>query len=132
MILITKIKIDYYRSFNSIIVKDLKDLNIFSGKNDIGKSNILKALDTFFNKNKINFSEDYNKARLTEVRESIKGKQFIKITIDFKNPGTYKTLPTEFNVTKSWDKDGVLIENFKDNFETLVNSKKLKKENLPK
>ena len=45
-----------------------------------------KALDLFFNKNKTNFLEDFNKERLQEVRqESVKGKQFIKIQIAFLN-----------------------------------------------
>lgn len=56
MIIISKIKIEYYRSLKNVSIKNLNHLNIFSGKNDIGKSNVLKALDTFFNKNKIQFT----------------------------------------------------------------------------
>ena len=131
MIVITKIKIEYYRSLKSVTIKNVNHLNVFSGRNDIGKSNMLKALDTFFNKTKIQFIDDYNKERLTEVkRDSIKGKQFIKITLELNNPGTYKTLPDLFNVSKSWDRDGNIIEGHKDNFETLISRNKLKKENL--
>lgn len=131
MIIISKIKIEYYRSLKSVSIKNLNHLNVFSGKNDIGKSNVLKALDTFFNKSKLQFIDDYNKERLTEVkRDSIKGKQFIKITIEFNNTGTYKTLPSIFSVSKSWDRDGNIIEGYKDNFDTLVNRGKLTKEKL--
>jgi len=131
MKIISKIKIEFYRSLNSVLIKNLNHLNVFSGKNDIGKSNVLKALDTFFNKSKVQFIDDFNKERLTEVkRDSIKGKQFIKITIDFNNPGTYNTLPTIFSVSKSWDRDGNIIEGFKYNFDTIVNRGKLKKEKL--
>jgi AAA15 family ATPase/GTPase len=126
MIIISKIKIEYFRSLKSVSIQNLNHLNVFSGKNDIGKSNVLKALDTFFNKNKLQFIDDFNKERLTEVkRDSIKGKQFIKITIDFNNTGTYKTLPSIFSISKSWDRDGNIIEGFKDNFDTLVNKGKM-------
>ena len=126
MIIISKIKIEYFRSLKSVSIQNLNHLNVFSGINDIGKSNVLKALDTFFNKNKLQFIDDFNKERLTEVkRDSIKGKQFIKITIEFSNTGTYKALPSIFSVSKSWDRDGNIIEGFRDNFDTLVNKGKL-------
>lgn len=51
MILIERIEIKYFRSFGEKNVKiaGIKDLNIFSGSNDVGKSNVLKALNLFFN-----------------------------------------------------------------------------------
>ena len=46
MRIIKEIRIGYFRSFSQKVeVKTIKDLNIFSGKNDSGKSNILKALN---------------------------------------------------------------------------------------
>jgi AAA15 family ATPase/GTPase len=131
MIIISKISIEYFRSLKSVTIKNVNHLNVFSGKNDIGKSNVLKALDTFFNKNKIQFIDDYNKERLSEVRkESIKGKQYIKITLEFNNTGTYKTLPATFTVSKSWDRDGNLIENLKDNFESLSKKGRIEHEKI--
>jgi chromosome segregation ATPase len=109
MILIKKIRIRYYRSLKEIILPDINHLNIFSGKNDSGKSNILKALDVFFNDKPINFDEDYNKARLAEVRQTTKEKQFIDIRITFCPPKGYSTLPKSITVTKSWDRNGDLI-----------------------
>lgn len=126
MIIISKVKIEYYRSLKNVSIKNLNHLNVFSGKNDIGKSNILKALDTFFNKSKLQFTDDFNKNRLTEVKqESIKGKQFIKISLEFNNTGTYKTLPNVFTISKSWDREGNIIEGYKDNFDSLVTRGKL-------
>lgn len=125
MKLIEQINIQYYRSIKDAKVKAVNELNVFSGKNDVGKSNVLKALDLFFNKKETNFFEDFNKERLQEVRqESVKGKQFIKIQITFLNPGNYSTLPEKFTVTKSWDRLGSLIGVPKDNFETLVRRNK--------
>lgn len=131
MIIISKIDIEYYRSLKKVTIKNINHLNVFSGKNDIGKSNVLKALDTFFNKNHLSFIDDYNKDRLSEVRkESIKGKQYIKITLELKNPGNYKTLPEVFSISKSWDRDGNLINGYKDNFETLIKKKKFSSDKL--
>lgn len=125
MKIIEQINIQYYRSIKDEKVKSVSELNIFSGKNDVGKSNVLKALDLFFNKNETNFLEDFNKERLQEVRQdSVKGKQFIKIQITFLNPGNYSTLPEKFTVSKSWDRLGYLIGIPKDNFDTLVRRNK--------
>ena len=55
MKVITKINIENFRSFlgtrkdDKAEVLDATDLNIFSGANDSGKSNILRALNLFFN-----------------------------------------------------------------------------------
>ena len=131
MIIINSIRIEYYRSLKNISIKNINHLNVFSGVNDVGKSNVLKALDTFFNKSKLHFIDDYNKERLTEVkRDSIKGKQFIKISLEFNNTGTYSTLPKKFTVSKSWDREGNIIESNKDNLETLVKAGKLAKDKL--
>lgn len=125
MKIIDQINIQYFRSIKDEKVIAINELNIFSGKNDVGKSNVLKALDLFFNKKETNFLEDFNKERLQEVRqESVKGKQFIKIQITFLNPGSYGTLPEKFVVSKSWDRLGNLIGTPKDNFEELTRRKK--------
>jgi len=131
MKIINKIEIEFYRSLKKITVKDVNHLNVFSGKNDIGKSNVLKALDTFFNRQQINFFDDFNKDRLEEVkRDSVKGKQFIKITVEFNNTGTYRTLPTAFKVSKTWDRNGHQIEGTKDNFESLIKRGKFEPESI--
>jgi AAA15 family ATPase/GTPase len=55
MNIIEKIEIKHFRSFDGgkdqvkVKIDNLKDLNIFSGANDSGKSNILRALNLFFN-----------------------------------------------------------------------------------
>ncbi|WP_337941784.1 AAA family ATPase [Parabacteroides sp.] len=130
MKLINKINIEYFRSLKSVHIENINHLNIFSGKNDIGKSNILKALDIFFNKKSISFIDDFNKERLNEVRkESIKGRQYIRITIEFINPGGYKTLPKYFSVSKTWDRKGNMLEGVKDNFDFLEKKGKYKFKN---
>lgn len=112
--MIEKIEIQYFRSIYHETILDAKRLNVFTGKNDVGKSNILKALNLFFNNCIINegdysFTENYNIRRLNEVRkETIKGKQFIQIKITFRRGNQYeKTLPEVFTVTKKWNRDNV-------------------------
>ena len=84
-------------------------------KNDAGKSNVLKALNLFFNNRIVydgdyTFKENYNLQRLEEVRrETVKGKQFIQIKITFKRGEQFeKTLPGNFTVSKKWNRDSEL------------------------
>jgi predicted ATPase len=55
MDIIEKIEIKHFRSFDGgkdqekVRIENLKDLNVFSGSNDSGKSNVLRALNLFFN-----------------------------------------------------------------------------------
>lgn len=49
---ITSIKLKNFRSYRNEIKVDFEDLTAFVGKNDIGKSTILEALDIFFNESK--------------------------------------------------------------------------------
>lgn len=49
---INKVSIKNFRGFNEEVSVSLGDLTVFVGKNDIGKSTILEALDIFFNDGK--------------------------------------------------------------------------------
>jgi AAA15 family ATPase/GTPase len=106
-------------------LKDVKDLCILSGANDAGKSNILKALNLFFNNesdwhSEFDFYNEFSKKRLEEVRkDTIKGKQFISIKIEFNRPKQYrKSLPEVFSVTRKWTRDWDIPEE-NNNLETL-------------
>ena len=70
---IDKIEIYYFRSIYRVIIKNITDFNILTGKNDVGKSNILKALNLFFNGgtdhlNAFDFNEDFNFKRSEAVK----------------------------------------------------------------
>jgi len=110
--LIKQIEIRYFRSIYYLKLNNIKSLNVISGANDVGKSNILKALNLFFNfqtdfKTNVNFYKDFNLVRLQQVRqESIKGKQFIQIKITFnRGDRSPNTLPNNFTVTRTWHRD---------------------------
>lgn len=99
MDIIEKIEIKHFRSFDGgkdqekLRIEGLSDLNVFSGANDSGKSNVLRALNLFFN-NEISpgisfnknrdfskiaanrFNEDLEKRKKNQVREIEENKVF--------------------------------------------------------
>ena len=108
--LIKQIEITNFRSIKHAII-DCSSYNLFCGQNDVGKSNILKALNLFFNQETdfqtpFNFFTDYNKYALAEAQSSKKGKQFIRIKITFNTPSTYKSIPNKtFYIEKTYDRN---------------------------
>lgn len=115
MKVIDKIKIRYFRSIKEQTISKIEEVNIFSGANDSGKSNVLKALNLFFNEQtnfqqNLVFDEEFSKERLDDVRKkSIKGRQVIAIKISFCAPPGHKNLPRKFYVERTWDRDGNLL-----------------------
>lgn len=112
MKIIRRIEIKYFRSIYTVTLKQCSQLNVLSGRNDVGKSNVLRALNLFFNGNTdwqtpLDFSKDFSLTRLNQVRkESVKGKQYIQISIEFESPNNFKgSLPDRFTVKRSWYRD---------------------------
>jgi predicted ATP-dependent endonuclease of OLD family len=88
---INTVKIANFRSYEDEITINLDDLNVFVGKNDIGKSTILEALDIFFNENKgvVKLDkDDINKQSKSE------GNTEIKISVVFSNLPNSLTIDT--------------------------------------
>ncbi|QCU90575.1 ATP-binding protein [Thiomicrorhabdus sediminis] len=91
---IEKLILSNFRSYKEEISIDFNDLNVFVGKNDIGKSTILEALDIFFNEGKgiIKMDkDDINKQAKEEGNYEIKieivfGDLPHELTIDSTNP----------------------------------------------
>lgn len=108
--LIQQIEITNFRSIKSAKI-NCSEYNLFCGLNDVGKSNILKALNLFFNqetdfKTPFDFSVDYNKYALAEAQTSKKKKQLIKIKITFNKPDSYKSIPNStFYIEKTFDRN---------------------------
>ena len=125
MNVIKSIEISYFRSIYKTRLKDLANLNVLSGKNDVGKSNVLKALNLFFNgqtdwQQDIDFYLDFSFTRYAKVREeSIKGRQFISVEVEFNRPISYEgSLPESFKVKRTWYRD-TSIYTETNNLETL-------------
>ena len=122
MRIIEKIEIKSFRSFcnrkgdKSEIYK-ISDLNIFSGSNDSGKSNILRALNLFFNGQTspgrfFSFEQDYFKKDIKNDDKDIK-EELVTVRITFintKNKGKNASqkdklfLPENFWVSKKFTK----------------------------
>jgi AAA15 family ATPase/GTPase len=108
MQLIDEIEISYFRSFYKIKLRDIKDLNIIFGKNDSGKSNIVRALNLFFNfspdhDNGFEFPIDFNESRAKEANESEDVRKFLYVKVTFNTPPNYKrSLGKRFYVKRQW------------------------------
>ena len=109
MKIIESITIKYFRSVYTLTINNCNDITVITGQNDVGKSNIIKALNLFFNQKtdyhtEYNFDIDYSLIRKRDVKETIRGQQFISISIRF-NRGNrmVNSLPPIFTVTRRWD-----------------------------
>ena len=95
---IVQVKIENFRGYKDEVVIDFNDLTVFVGKNDIGKSTILEALDIFFNENKgvVKIDkDDINKQALEAGNKEIKISVVFNdlpetLTIDTSNPTTLR------------------------------------------
>ena len=111
MQLVRSIYIRYLRSIHRLALDEIGDLTVLSGANDVGKSNVLKSLNLFFNNEvdwhtAVDHNRDFSYRRLSEVRQSVKGKQFISVDIEFNRPSSYRgSLPATFHVRKTWLRD---------------------------
>ncbi len=47
--LISAVEVAYFRTFYKVSFDDLGQINVFFGENDTGKSNVMRALNLFFN-----------------------------------------------------------------------------------
>jgi len=95
MIQIYAIEIAYFRSIHKTRLRGMSDLVVLAGRNDVGKSNILKAVNLFFNNQTdwntpFDFQRDFSRKRLSEVRkDTIKGKQYVQVKIGFERGSRY-------------------------------------------
>lgn len=106
---IRKIEIRKFRSFDQVEI-ETGSLNIYSGKNNSGKSNILKALNLFFNQKNnydipYNHQDDFNKA----FGGAAGGRRTIEITVYFWPCGE-GALKDNFHVKRIFSADNPIYE----------------------
>ncbi len=77
---IKKLKLENFRAYKAETVIEFSNLTTLVGKNDIGKSSILEALDIFFNENKGIVKIDANDVNKLTRKE---GNNEIKISVIF-------------------------------------------------
>ena len=107
---IEKIRIKNFRSILDETI-ELQDFNCFVGRNDCGKSNVLKALNLFFNgytepNQSFDFEKDYSKYAVKKAHRA----QEVEISV-------YVIIPNSFVEggvkiwKKIWRKDGLYSDN---------------------
>ncbi len=110
MITIKKIRIKNFRSLVDETI-DFSDVNFFVGKNDSGKSNVLKALNLFFNDEtdfgcSFDFSIDYSKF----AKKVVKHAKEIIISLDILIPDSFRENGIK-TWTKIWRAEGLHSDN---------------------
>jgi AAA ATPase domain len=103
---ITSISIRNFRSIASLN-ESVQDLNIFVGQNDEGKSNVLRALDLFFNHDK-NDGYDFDWARdyCCFAPKRVRKAEEIEIGVVIKPPVSFANR-TPVIWKKTWRRDGI-------------------------
>lgn len=108
MDLINKVEIAYFRSIYKAKLEALDNVSILFGRNDSGKSNVLRALNLFFNNKTnpgqvFNIDRDFCHARLAETEDAADTRKFVYVKIWFNTPVSWKrSLGDEFWVKKQW------------------------------
>lgn len=101
---IKSIKIKNFRSIKEASVK-FKRLNIFVGENDSGKSNVLRAIDLFFNEGR-SYSLDWNQDFCAFAKVAKKKAPEIEIVLTLKPAANFK-IQDEIIWTKVWRQEGI-------------------------
>lgn len=108
MQLITEVEVSYFRSFYKFKINNTNSLNVVFGKNDSGKSNLVRALNLFFNgspdlNNPFDFPVDFCERRLVESEEAEDVRKFLYVKITFRTPSNFrKSLGKSFYVKRQW------------------------------
>jgi hypothetical protein len=105
---ISEISIKNFRSIGAAVIKAGR-ITTFVGANDAGKSNVLRALNLYFNGETghgepFNFAKDYNIFASKRVKKAHE----IEIKVTFKLPVSYRRegLPHEVEWKKVWREEG--------------------------
>lgn len=115
MQLIRRIEISYLRSLYTATLDAPGDMNVIFGRNDSGKSNLLRALNLFFNdevepEREIEFNLDFSDIR-RDAAKAAKGRQFIAIRIEFNVPSNYRqSLGKTVSIKRQWNIYGGMTE----------------------
>jgi predicted ATP-dependent endonuclease of OLD family len=106
--LISAIEIAYFRSFYKVYFDQIDRMNIFFGENDSGKSNVMRALNLFFNGEiddnyGFDFDIDFSSKRADEARHAVDVRKFAYVKIWFRTPAAHRrALGNEFYVKRTW------------------------------
>lgn len=106
--LISAVEVAYFRTFYKVTFDQLGQMNVFFGENDTGKSNVMRALNLFFNgvvdeDNEFDLDIDLSTARAAEASSAADIRRFAYVKVWFRTPSEHKaTLGESFYVKRSW------------------------------
>jgi len=106
--LIHEVEVSYFRSFYKFRITDLESLTVVFGKNDSGKSNLVRALNLFFSGSpdhhqEFEFPIDFCDTRANEAESSEDVRKFLYVKVTFNTPPSYqKSLGKRFYVKRQW------------------------------
>ncbi|MBW1245598.1 AAA family ATPase [Pseudomonas tolaasii] len=108
MNLVKQVEIAYFRSIYKDQLNNCTGTNIIFGRNDAGKSNVLRALNLFFN-NETNpnqvfrFERDFSHTRQSEATPEKEIKKFVYVKVWFTPPANWRaSLGESFWIKKQW------------------------------
>ena len=108
MELIKRIDIGYFRSIYKATLDGLGGTTVLFGRNDAGKSNVLRALNLFFNGETnpgqpFELDRDLSHARVAEMKDLTSSRRLAYVKIEFRTPTSYQpSLGKSFWVKKTW------------------------------
>ena len=100
---ISHIEITGFRSMEKAELADIQDLSVIFGKNDSGKSNVLRALNLFFN-GETNPGQEFDPELDICSAESKKRRTMIKLW--FTKNNRYRSVGDNFWVRRTWSQKG--------------------------
>jgi len=125
--LIKRVEVSYFRSIYKARLDNLQGVNVLFGRNDSGKSNVLRALNLFFNNKtnpgqRFNFDRDFCHARLAEANPTRDIRKFAYVKLWFATPASWQaSLGEEFWVKKQWS----ITRESDPHFESSIGKRKL-------
>ncbi|WP_430423713.1 ATP-dependent nuclease [Phenylobacterium sp.] len=106
--LIRSVEIAYFRSFYKVVFQPTRRINVLFGENDTGKSNVMRALNIFFNGlvgdgYEFDFDIDLSTKRRSEAGGGGDVRKFVYVKVVFRTPAAHRdALGEEFYVKRTW------------------------------
>ncbi|MBO9706707.1 MAG: AAA family ATPase [Caulobacter sp.] len=106
--LIKAVEIRYFRSFYQINFSPTRKMNVIFGENDTGKSNVMRALNLFFNgetspSEEFDLNIDLSSRRRADIEGGSDVRTTVYVKVFFRTPKEHRTaLGDEFYVKRTW------------------------------
>jgi len=106
--LIKAVEVRYFRSFYQVSFSPTRKMNVIFGENDTGKSNVMRALNLFFNGHtspdeEFDLDIDLSSRRRADIDGGEDVRTFVYVKVFFRTPAEHRqALGEEFYVKRTW------------------------------